>query len=123
MSQLVINLHWTTGNVNMLVDSTLSLPQCVVMSKDAKSVILADSSPVQLPGPSWKKKLVLPDHTWDQSRTYAITPMTYLFLKPVMSPSSHSQLESFDIHVSQSTASSDSKWTRGYSLEPLIFRA
>ena len=52
VSQLVINLYWTTGNVDMLVDGIISLPQCMVMSKDAKGIILADSSPAQLPGPS-----------------------------------------------------------------------
>ena len=121
VSQLVVNLHWTTGNVNMLVDSTLSLPQCVAMSKDAKSIILADSSPVQLPGPSWKKKLVLPDHTWDQSRTNAITPMTYLFLKPVVCPLPYSQLESLDIHVSDSSMLQVTRSGQGVTLLNLSF--
>ena len=119
--QLIVNLHWTTGNVNMLVDSTLSLPQSVVMSKDAKSIILADSSPVQLPGPSWKKKIVLPDHTWDQSRTYAITPMTYLFLKPVVSPLPYSQFESLDIHVSDSAILQVTRSGQGVTLLNLSF--
>lgn len=35
---------------------------------------------VQRPGHSWSKRLELPDHTWDQSRTNAITPKTFLFL-------------------------------------------
>ena len=102
----------------MLVDSTLSLSQCVTMSKDAKSIIIADSSPVQLPGPSWKKKLVLPDHTWDQSRT---TPMTYLFLKPVSSPLPYSQLESLDIHVSDSTVLQVTRSGQGVTLLNLSF--
>ena len=41
---------------------------------------MADIAPVQLPGHSWKKREI-PDHTWDQSRTNAITPMTFLFLE------------------------------------------
>ena len=78
--QLVVNLHWSTSNVNLKVDSTVDLAPCVVVSKDAKAIILADSSPVQRPGHSWSKKQVHPDHTWDQSRTNAVTPMTFLFL-------------------------------------------
>ena len=41
---------------------------------------MADIAPVQLQGLSWKKH-ELPDHTWDQSRTNAIMPMTFLFLE------------------------------------------
>ena len=41
---------------------------------------MADIAPVQILGHSWKKR-ELPDHTWDQSRTNGITPMTFLFLE------------------------------------------
>ena len=119
--QIVVNLHWTTANVNLMVDSTLSLSHCVVMSKDAKSIVLADSSPVQLPGHSWRKKLVLPDHSWDQSRTNAVTPMTYLFLQPIVSTLPYSQLESLDIHVSQSTVLQVTRSGQGVTLLNLSF--
>ena len=42
-----------------------------------------DNTPVQKPGKSWKK-ITAPDHDWDQSRTYAVTPMTHLFLQTKM---------------------------------------
>lgn len=68
-----------------------------------------------------EKKLVLPDHTWDQSRTYAITPMTYLFLKPVVSPLPYSQLESLDIHVSDSAILQVTRSGQGVTLLNLSF--
>ena len=49
------------------------------MSKDAKAIVYGDISPVQRPRRCWKKR-TLPDHTWDQSRVNAITPMTFLFM-------------------------------------------
>ena len=42
-----------------------------MLSKDAKSVIMADIASVQIPGHLWKK-CELPDHTWDQSHTNLI---------------------------------------------------
>ena len=80
VQELVVNLHWSTCNVNYSVDRSQKLSQSLVVSKDAKAVVMADIAPVQLPGPSWKKR-ELPDHTWDQSRTNAVTPMTFLFLE------------------------------------------
>ena len=53
----------------------------VIISKDAKAIIPSGMAPVQRPGPSWRKRDQLPDHTWDQSRTNAVTPMTCLFLE------------------------------------------
>ena len=41
---------------------------------------MADIAPVQVTGHSWKKREV-PDHSWDQSRTNSVTPMTFLFLE------------------------------------------
>ena len=42
-----------------------------------------DIAPVQKPGRTWKP-ISLPDHSWDQSRVNAITPMTFLFLETVI---------------------------------------
>ena len=78
VEKLVINLHWSTANVNLLVDSN---PRSLIISKDAKAIVPADISPVQFPGKSWKKRVELPDHSWDQSRTNSITPMTFLLLE------------------------------------------
>ena len=80
VQQIVINLHWSTSNVNLIVDAaSLKKDSTVVMSKDAKAIVCGDISPVQRPGRCWKKR-TLPDHTWDQSRVNAITPMTFLFM-------------------------------------------
>ena len=45
-----------------------------------------DIQPVQNPGKSWKQ-ISYPDHTFDQSRTNAVYPMTHLFLDDVRSSS------------------------------------
>lgn len=76
----VVNLHWSTANVNLIVHSSSDLPGCLLVSKDAKAIIAADILPVQRPGHSWSRRLELPDHTWDQSRINAITPMTFLYI-------------------------------------------
>ena len=52
----------------------------LVVSKDAKVIVPGDIAPVQRPAPTWKSQVELPDHTWDQSHTNAVTPMTFLFL-------------------------------------------
>lgn len=84
VQELVINLHWSTSNVNLIVDSTsLKKYSAVVISKDAKAIVCGDISPVQRPGRCWKKRTLL-DHTWDQSRVNAITPMTFLFMETVI---------------------------------------
>ena len=119
--QLVVNLHWSTSNVNLKVESTVDLAPCVVVSKDAKAIILADSSPVQRPGHSWSKKQLHPDHTWDQSRTNAVTPMTFLFLKPVISTLTCDQVESLDIPVSQTTTLQVTRSGQGVTLLNLSF--
>ena len=119
--QLVINLHWSTANVNLLVDSTLPHSNSVVMSKDAKAIILADCSPVQRPGHSWSKKIVLPEHSWNQSRTNAITPMTFLILNPVVSSLVCDQIESINIPVSQSTTLQVTRSGQGVTLLNLSF--
>jgi hypothetical protein len=80
--KLVVNLHWSTCNVNYTVDTAIGKENAYVLdSKDAKRIVLADSCPVQKPGKTWKN-IHLPDHDWDQSRTNAITPMSHLFLEP-----------------------------------------
>ena len=53
---------------------------CLVLSKDAKSIVPANIMPVQLPGKTWKR-VVYDDHTWDQGRLNTVVPMTFLFLR------------------------------------------
>ena len=73
----------------------------LVVSKDAKAIIPADIAPVQWPGHSWSKCLELPDHTWDQSRTNAATPMTFLLLQTIVNP--RSSVEAVNLPVSNVT--------------------
>ena len=79
VEKLVVNLHWSTANVNLIVDYAES-KNSVVISKDCKAIVPANITPVQKPGHSWSKREEL-DHSWDQSRTNAVTPMSFLFLQ------------------------------------------
>ena len=103
VQHLVVNLHWSTANVNLLVDSCHNMPHCLVVSKDAKAIIPTDIAPVQHPGHSWKQRLELPDHTWDQSRTNAITPMTFLFLLTRVEQLPATSVNVLDLQVSDTT--------------------
>ena len=102
VQQLVVNLHWLTANVNTIVDSCQGTSHSLVVSKDAKSIVPTDIAPVQHPGPSWKKR-ELPDHSWDQSRINAITPMTFLFLQTRVEQLPTTTLNTLDLQVSEST--------------------
>lgn len=103
VEQLVVNLHWSTANVNLIVDGSDNVSHSLVVSKDAKAIIRADIAPVQRPGHSWSKCLELPDHTWDQSRTNAVTPMTFLILQTRINVNPCSTIESLDLQVSDVT--------------------
>ena len=103
MEQLVVNLHWTTANINLYVDRCHDLSHCLVISKDAKSVIPTDISLVQITGPTWKKRLELPDHTWDQSRTNSISPMTFLFLQSKLCQLPSNSVEHVHLQTSATT--------------------
>lgn len=86
VSNLVINLHWSTANVNLIIDAgSNNKDSTETISKDAKAIVCGDIAPVQRPGRTWKKTQ-LPDHTWDQSHINAITPMTFLFLEAYITP-------------------------------------
>lgn len=80
VSKHVVNLHWTTKNVNLLMENMETCADdCIIDSKDAKTIVCGDIQPVQYPGKSWKP-IVYEDHTFDQSRTNAVYPMTHLFM-------------------------------------------
>ena len=81
VSKHVINLHWTTKNVNLLLENMETCSNdCVIDSKDAKAIVCGDIQPVQHPGKSWRP-ITYEDHTFDQSRTNAVYPMTHLFME------------------------------------------
>ena len=50
VEELVVNLHWSTCNVNSIMDQH---KESLILSKDAKAIVMADISPVQNPGHSW----------------------------------------------------------------------
>lgn len=77
VQQLVVNLHWSTQNVNLTTDYARCFPtNFMVDSKDAKAKIQANVTPVQRPGKTWRK-VIYPDHDWSKSNNTSITPMTH----------------------------------------------
>ena len=62
VEQFVVNLHWSTQNVNLTLDLSHVYPNNIMVdSKDARAKIHSDVSPVQKPGKTWRK-IILPDH-------------------------------------------------------------
>lgn len=75
-----LNAHWTSSHVNYLVDSAAEDSNTFFLdSKDAKCIICGDIQPVLKPGKTWRN-FETPDHTFDQSRVNAVTPMSHLFM-------------------------------------------
>lgn len=75
-----VNAHWPTSHVNYLIDSASENDTgCFLDSKDAKCIVCGDIGPVLKPGKSWAN-FETPDHSFDQSRINAVTPMTHLFM-------------------------------------------
>ena len=76
-----VNAHWSTSHVNYLIDSASENESgCFLDSKDAKCIVCGDIAPVLKPGKSWAN-FETPDHSFDQSRVNAVTPMTHLFME------------------------------------------
>ena len=90
-----INAHWSTANVNYLVDSSAENSDShLVDSKDAKCTVCGDIDPVLRPGKSWQT-FETPDHTFNQSRKNAVTPISHLFVETKVSQQSNLNV---DIH-------------------------
>ena len=85
------------------MDASQELSSSLVVSKDAKAIIPGDIAPGQHSGHSWKKRDILPNHTWDQSRTNAVTPMTFLFLETRITGATTHAVEEISIPVSSTT--------------------
>ena len=60
---------------------------------------MADIAFVKILGYSWRK-CELPDHTWDQSCTNEITPMTFIFLETKITDTTYS-LQDTTIHITR----------------------
>ena len=84
VEQLVVNLHWSTQNVNLTIDYAYLFPNNFMLdSKDAKAKVQSDVAPVQRPGKTWRT-VNLPDHDWSKSTQTSVTPMTHLLLETDM---------------------------------------
>ena len=83
VEKFIVNIHWSSANVTFIVDECEeNKTSYMVDSKDAKSIVPGDISPVQKPMKTWKQRSgILPDHDWEQGRSNAITPMAHLFLE------------------------------------------
>ncbi|KAJ7394611.1 hypothetical protein OS493_000429 [Desmophyllum pertusum] len=80
VKEKVINIHWTAANINYVLDLASKEPNnYCVDSRDAKQVIRANTGHG---GRTWKN-IQNPDHTFDTSRTNAVTPMTHLLVETV----------------------------------------
>lgn len=80
IKEKVINIHWTLSNVNYVLDKASKEPNIYcVNSQDAKQMIRADTGH----GRHTWRKTQNPDHTFDTSRTNAVTLMTHLLVKTI----------------------------------------
>ena len=94
-----INAHWTTSHVNYICDEAHQhSSSCMIDSKDAKCVINGELPPVLKPGKTWKK-FEYPDHTFDQSRNNAVTPITHLFLESKILPMDTPRVNTANMHI------------------------
>ena len=74
----VVNVHWSSANVNTILDEADESPlETFVNSYDAKQVVRPND---KHNNKTWRR-CEYQDHTYDQSRNNAITPMSHLFLK------------------------------------------
>lgn len=77
----LVNAPWTTSYVNFLCDVAHQNSDSYLLdSKDAKCIVVGDIPPVLKLGRLWKRE-VYPDHTFDQSRNNAVTPVSHLFVE------------------------------------------
>lgn len=78
IKDLVIDVHWSSANVNAILDEAAQNPSEVVVDcYDAKQVV----RPTDRHNLKTGRPCEYEDHTYDQSRQHAITPMSHLFLK------------------------------------------
>ena len=76
-----VNGHWTNSYVNFLCDvAHVNSTSHLLDSRDAKCTVVGDIPPVLKPGHLWKNE-TYPDHTFDQSRNNAVTPVSHLFVE------------------------------------------
>lgn len=75
---LVVNVHWSSANVNAIRDEAAeNSSETFVDSYDAKQVVRPND---KHSNKTWRR-CEYQDHTYDQSRNNAVTPMSHLLLK------------------------------------------
>lgn len=95
----LVNAHWSTSHVNFICDEANQYEaSCMIDSKDAKCIINGELPPVLKPGKTWKS-IEYPDHTFDQSRNNAVTPITHLFLQSKILPFNTPALNSANLNI------------------------
>ena len=78
IKDLVVNVHWSSANVNAILDEAAKNPsETFVDSYDAKQVVRPND---KHNNKTWRR-CEYQDHTYDQSRNNAVTPMTHLFVR------------------------------------------
>lgn len=78
IKQSVLNVHWSSANVNAILDEAAeNQSETFVDSYDAKQVVHPNDRHNMK---TWRR-CEYEDHTYDQSRKNAVTPMSHLFLK------------------------------------------
>lgn len=94
-----VNAHWSTSHLNFICDEANQYEaSCMIDSKDAKCIINGELPPVLKPGKTWKS-IEYPDHTFDQSRNNAVTPITHLFLQSKILPFNTPALNSANLNI------------------------
>ena len=65
VTKFALNLHWSSSNVNVFVNQAVEQPEdYFIYSKDSKSIVHENITPVQKPMKTWKQREgVLRDHT------------------------------------------------------------
>ena len=76
IKDFVVDVHWSSSNVNAILDEAAQNPTEVVLdSYDAKQVVRpTDRHNLK----TWRRKCEYDFHTYDQARQNAVTPMSHL---------------------------------------------
>lgn len=78
IKDFVVNVHWSSANVNAILDKAAeNSSETFVDSYDTKQVIRPND---KHNNKTWRR-CEYQDHTYDQSRNNAVTPMTHLFVR------------------------------------------
>ena len=93
VDRLVVNLHYSSANVNYICDNADKCKDDIVIdSKDAKKIVCGDIAPTRNSCKVWTN-IEYPDRNWYQSRNNAMTPMTHLLLRTDVSYSETSIID------------------------------